>query len=271
MGIKLVAYKIAKFASEIKNIYQQKGAKEMLFFLIERIKNYIIRGVDFVQDGLSAEFSRVLAMATGKNLVYVIGNSHVSAFRGDWRFIVCPIGAATAHNLNKKNSSTRSNEQLLEIISKIKRDRDYVMLVFGEIDCRIHFYNIYMKNKKRVSLPALMQRTISNYGEVLLLLKRKNFKLIVHGIPPASTQDNVYRVEFYAPSKIRVKINKKFNTILKVFCKKNSIPYFDVYSFTVDDYGFIKKEYAADEVHLNGKIKRIFWNWAREELPQLKQ
>ena len=44
-------------------------------------------------------------------------------FRGSMPFLAHHLGAATAYNLNKKNSSTKSNEQLFKVINKLgKRD-----------------------------------------------------------------------------------------------------------------------------------------------------
>jgi hypothetical protein len=38
------------------------------------------------------------------------------------------------------------------------------------------------------------------------------------------------------------------------FCLQNGITYIDVQSVSADENGFMKKQYLADEVHLNGKI-----------------
>jgi hypothetical protein len=163
------------------------------------------------------------------------------------------------------NSTTNSNKKLFTIIDKIKRKKDIVMLVFGEIDCRIHIYYQYKKNNEKFTITELIDRTISNYGVVLEQLDIRDITFCVYGIPPASKQENVFDYPFYAAPEIRSKINKEFNERLKKFCKENGYKYMDIYSKVVDKNGFILEEYAADTTHLNSKIKKFVEEWLNNE------
>jgi hypothetical protein len=45
-----------------------------------------------------------------------------------------------------------------------------------------------------------------------------------------------------------------FSDKLGEFCHQNGIPYIDVKSVSAGENGFMKKQYVADGVHINGKI-----------------
>lgn len=199
---------------------------------------------------LSFIYSRLF----NKPLIYVIGDSHASVFKNKLLFIAHHIGPATMHNLNKKDSSTKSNENLFRIIDKIDPKKDIVMLVFGEIDCRIHIYYQYEKQNKRFTISELIDKTISNYSDVLKKIRLIGIKVCVYGIPATGAQENQYNYPFYGTREIRSNICQEFNKKLKEFCKNNNYPYIDIYLKVADNNGFLLKEFAADEVHLNSKI-----------------
>ncbi|VVB58856.1 GDSL-like Lipase/Acylhydrolase family protein [Candidatus Anstonella stagnisolia] len=195
------------------------------------------------------------AHSTKKPLVHFIGDSHTTSFNFQPRFVVHHIGQATMHNLSKDESSSGSKKLLVLVLSRINRQRDKVCLVFGEIDCRIHFYYQHMKRKgEGATLESLMDETISNYSQVLSGLVQDGFSICVYGIPPAAAQENIHGYPFYGSPSERSKITREFNRLLKAFCSKNSIPFIDVYSATADGNGFLPPVYARDDVHLNSKI-----------------
>ena len=53
---------------------------------------------------------------------------------------------------------------------------------------------------------------------------------------------------------MRSYIYGEFNDRLKKFCENNKYPYINIYPKVSDKNGFLLKEYAADEIHLNGII-----------------
>lgn len=188
-----------------------------------------------------------------KPLIHVIGDSHAKALRGQRLFIVHHLGAATAYNLGKQNSTTKSNEKLFHIVRRLG-GRDVALLVFGEIDCRIHIYYKYMKGGQNRSIGDLIDDTVSNYGEVLKRLGELGLRVFVLGVPPATKVRNEYGYEFYAPPAIHAEINRLFNEKLRSFCEKNGFGYIDVHSGFSDEDGYMLTEYAADEIHLDGRV-----------------
>jgi len=196
--------------------------------------------------------SIVYARLSGKPLVHVIGDSHAKVFRGQRLFIVHHMGAATAHNLAKASSTTSSNRKLFDAISRM-RSGDFAVLVFGEIDCRIHIYNQYEKNDRKRPIRELIDDTVFNYGVIMEELTRLGIRFAVYGVPPATKARNEYHYTFYAPPEEHCRISGMFNERLKGLCARNDYPFIDVYSRFSDEDGFMLREYAADEVHLNGK------------------
>ena len=215
--------------------------------------------------GVCAHSAReyLLARIYKKKLVHFIGDSHVMAFAHYPGFVAHHVGRATAHNLIDLESSTDSRKILFKYLSGIDLKRDKVVTEFGEIDCRIHFYYQYMKNKKRISMPSLMDRTIARYGSVLDEMRRMGADVYVCSVPPAARQGNVFSYPFYAPPRTRARISREFNRKLAQFCKKKGYVFLDIYSKVADSGGFIMKEYAADSSHLNSLVAPM----AKELLP----
>lgn len=219
---------------------------KLYVFLRENIKKI----KDFYNYSMIFFFPKIL----NKPLIHVIGDSHAISFKEDNVFTWYHLGPATAHNLKNKNSKTKSNRKLFRIINNLVSKKDVVLFNFGEIDCRIHIYNQYMKNKKKKNISKLLDETISNYGEVLEEVKRKNVNFFVLSIAPASSQKNFFDYPFYGSKEIRSKIKKEFNQKLKKFCKLKGHKFIDVSSEVSDKKGFILEEYRRDEIHLNEKM-----------------
>lgn len=230
--------------------------------MFKKIYRLILDFANRIVDKMSNTYSYIYSRLFNKLLIHIIGDSHVLVFKNKRLFIAHHIGPATMHNLNKETSSTQSNEKLFDVINKIDTKRDVVMLVFGEIDCRIHIYYQYEKQNKKLTIAELIDRTISNYGYILEKIKLMGIRFCVYGIPALGTQENYYNYPFYGTPQMRSKIYKEFNNRLKIFCRENNYIYIDIYPKVSDNNGFILKEYMADEVHLNERII----NFVRQEL-----
>ncbi len=187
-------------------------------------------------------------------IIHTIGDSHVVPFAYRFPYLIHHISQATAHNLGKEKSFTRSSEYLKLFLSKIDKKRDVVMLVFGEIDARVHIYLQYGKSGRNVSIDTLIDRTVDNYGQVIGRIKADGFAVCVHGIPPAASKEFITALPFTGKPRERSEISRKFNQKLRERCESLGAPYIDIQSIASDENGFIKKYYLADEVHCNGRI-----------------
>jgi len=215
----------------------------------------------FLVDAYTVLYARLL----NKPLVHVMGDSHVVPFRGSMPFLAHHLGAVTAYNLTNKNSSTKSNEKLFKVIEKLG-EKDIVMLSFGEIDCRIHIYYQHKKSDEKYSISDLIDRTISNYGEVMAQLQERGVNFCVYCVSPAAKVGNEYKYPFYGTPEVRSQINRTFNEKMKAFCQKNGYRFIDIYDKVADENGFMLKEYAGDEIHLNRKAVRLVRAEIREKM-----
>jgi lysophospholipase L1-like esterase len=197
---------------------------------------------------------RFKARLSDSCIIHVIGDSHVKPFIYKCPFLVEHISQATAHNLIKEHSFTRSAEFLQLFLSRINKRRDVVFLVFGEIDARVHIYLQYGKSGKAISLDTLVDRTVERYGLAINRIKQAGFAVCVHGIPPAASKEFITALPFSGKPRERSGISRRFNEKLKDFCKSIDVPYVDVQSIASNEDGFIKKYYLADEVHCNSRI-----------------
>jgi hypothetical protein len=220
----------------------------IILWAISPVKNGLTNFKVFLVDTFTVLYARALK----KPLIHVVGDSHVVPFRGSMPFLAHHLGAVTAYNLNSKTSSTRSNEQLFKVIDKLG-NKDIVMLCFGEIDCRIHIYYQHKKSNGKHSIEELIDRTIANYGEVMVKLKERGVNFCVYCVSPATEVGNEYKYPFYGSPEIRSQINRMFNEKLRAFCQKNGYAFIDIYDRVSDRDGLMLKEYASDDIHLNKK------------------
>ena len=191
---------------------------------------------------------------TDQALVHVIGDSHLRPFLFKRPFLLHHISQATAYNLNKENSYSQSKKYLNSFLPGIDKQRDVILLVFGEIDARVHIYLQYEKRKRRTSVDKLIDATVANYGTTIKRLKDEGFAVCVHGLPPAARKNFESDLPFLGSPEQRSDISRIFNLKLYDFCRKNGVPFLDMQSVASDEHGFMKKEFAADEVHLNSRI-----------------
>ncbi len=244
-----------------REVAKQKGRHYFYIYIILWVISPFKNGLRSLYVFLEDSFTVFYARALGKPLIHVIGDSHVIPFRGSMPFLAHHLGAATAYNLIKKDSSTRSNEKLFKIIDKLGKN-DIAMLCFGEIDCRIHIYYQHKKSDGRYSVEDLINRTIANYGEIMWQLKQRGINFFIHCVSPATEVGNEYKYPFYGTPEIRSRINRAFNERLKAFCAENGYRFIDIYDKVADRNGLMLKEYAGDEIHLNKKAVKL----ARTEL-----
>lgn len=216
-----------------------------------RWRNIILRFV-FLRSLVRARFAR-------KPAVHVIGDSHTGIFRRKKPFIVHWLGPATAHNLKNPSSTTMSYKKLIGILKHLIAEGDRVLLLFGEVDCRIHIYNRFVVSGGTRSLEEVVDDTVSRYGEVLDEIDKMGIDFHVGSVTPGGTEGNVFGVPNYPPPDMRPVINRVFNERLHDYCRKHGYSFIDVYSVVVDEDGFIKTEYRSEDgTHLNDGGVELF-------------
>ena len=220
---------------------------------------------------LNLYICQLLRQLKGEKFVHIIGDSHTLAFQ-HCALKVHYLGATTAYNLVNQNSSSGGREKLFKVINSLKKG-ETVLLVFGEIDARIHNYNQYMKKKNeqvlssgnKVSIEKLINNVTRNYSQVIKEIKGKNFKVGVYNIVPPGPQGNIYNYPHYAQWSLRLKITKMMNEQLRNFCRKNGIFFVDIFDQVINHENisvrsFRRGKYIFDDVHLNDKVTKLVIN-----------
>jgi lysophospholipase L1-like esterase len=187
-------------------------------------------------------------------IIHTIGDSHVVPFTYRFPFLVHHISQATAYNLVKEKSFTRSREYLELFLKRVNKKRDVVFLVFGEIDARVHIYLKYGQSQRTRTFDELIDETVARYGQAIMKVKEQGIAVSVHGIPPAASKEFITALPFSGKPRERSEISRKFNEKLREYCRSVNVPYADIQSIASDENGFIKKYYLADEVHCNSRI-----------------
>lgn len=195
-------------------------------------------------------FIIVKARILRDSLIYVVGDSHSLTFQNSYPFIVYHLGAATAFGLASEKSKTNSHEKIISIVKRVRKN-DFLMLSFGEIDCRQHVYRQMILKKMDSSYEVIVSGIIERYFNVINEILMKHKRLIIYGMPPTTRQGNVYKIDHYALPEIQYKIKGIFNNMMITNCKHNGIIYVNIFNKFCDSQGFISKEYSSDMIHLN--------------------
>jgi lysophospholipase L1-like esterase len=243
-------------ASRLSKVSGQTDSEMSRFKIIRgrlslRWRNIVLRFVH-LRCLIRARFGR-------KPAVHVIGDSHTGIFRRKKPFIVHWLGPATAYSLKSPRSTTMSYRKLKRILNNLIAEGDKVLLLFGEVDCRIHLYNQYVLSGGTKTLEEVVDDTVNRYGEVLGEIDKMGIDFHVGCVTPGGTEPNVFGVPNYPPPEMRPVINRVFNERLSEYCRVHGYSFIDVFSVVVDEEGFIKTEYRSqDGTHLNARGVSLF-------------
>ncbi len=135
------------------------------------------------------------------------------------------------------------------------KQNDYVIFYYGfnDIQKNIHKYSCHDYKNAITNL-------ITNYVQYIVLLKHTySIKPIISCIYP-NPRPNALGQNNYGSYNDRQIYTIFANNILLDLCKKNSIPFLNIYDYITDNDGFIKQEHTADNIHLdyNNKLLRKY-------------
>lgn len=204
-------------------------------------------------------------------MIYVFGDSHRSFFtdthpgesrvdrRG--RFVSHTLGPGTAHNFYEK----RHTEMMLTL-SKANPNSG-VVVVAGEIDCRLHIPKIHLETGK--SLPSLIDATVDRFMVSLLDLQRWGFKVIAWGPHPTRHLETLdYNPEWYAgDQRMRNQTCLAFNGALHRRAAEHKIPFATAFYNIIKEYDdyTVHNEAYRDPLHLS----QILWPATEKLLGEL--
>jgi hypothetical protein len=193
-------------------------------------------------------------------MIHILGNSHVNTF-SNWdslsriesshkSFKLHHIGPVTARygydvHLNKINA----------VLVGIRRKKDYIIPMAGEVDCRMHI-GLQADRRKMLDkemVDIFMEGFMKWYDYMLGL----RYRLISFGVHPSTTEDHdmsdIYR-PIYGDMERRNKISRLWNKKLKEESKLRNIPYFDIFDYVVNENDKTNMEFYLDYCHLNSSL-----------------
>lgn len=182
-----------------------------------------------------------------------VGGRSISYVEGvDKRFCVLHLGAATAYNLCK----TDSTSGVLHSYSWLKKAGvikagDSLICCFGEIDIRMHVFK-YIDDNPQV----VIDRIIERYMRFIDILLMDNIIPIIYG--PVGTGKDEWNIDENSRVGTEIERNKAtiyFNLALKKECKNKNIGFFSLYEELISYDYRTKGEYYYDKCHLSQKAR----------------
>ncbi len=215
--------------------------------------NFLIRSKNVITLTLLLIRKKIRRLQS-KPVIYCIGDSHSLLFQHPL-FDIKYIGPATAYRLGALSSSNSSSKKVEEILKNLPpRKQNIILLVFGEIDARIHIYKA--TKEKGITLNEAILETVSSYINYVhrLQVKYPETIFMILNVLPQGEQGNFYGYKYYADRDTRVAITKDLNTTLKSISQKNGIDFIEAYDELIDVNSQRKKEFIFDEIHFSNKI-----------------
>ena len=184
--------------------------------------------------------------------VYVVGDSHAGKFHWWWQdhpegheYIVIGLGGISAHSF--ASNDTKVARDARKVFWEVPAtDKDLILLVLGDGDCRVHFYEHHMRDG--IPLEDLINETVERYGA---FIKTVDKPIAILDAPPAQAIEQRYDFTYYGTRDERAKIALLFNTRLKKWCNENGILFIELYPYIADKRGWLKHDYAhPDGAHV---------------------
>ena len=126
------------------------------------------------------------------------------------------------------------------------KNGDFVIFYYGFNDIQKNI-NLHAKH----NWVEEIEKIFFNYVEYIKVL-REQYKInpiipCIYPIPINTAEGIITLGTFHE----RSEYTKLANNILEDICRKNDIPFLNIYDFITDENGFIKKEFTKDNIHLD--------------------
>ena len=172
---------------------------------------------------------------------FCFGNSHVGVFSGKnnpipdhpekhvdhlpW-FSTFNLGAVTAYQAMKHIQTIKD---ILTTIPEFNKAEDTLILVFGEVDIRVHIHKqIFLQNSN--SQDIIKDISIRYFNAVMILLN-EGFNVALYGcIPTAVRADMALLHPTFGTVQQRNEFSAIFDDLCRKFCRENNIPYISIFN-----------------------------------------
>lgn len=193
-------------------------------------------------------------------MIYVFGNSHSHLFTnskpgtygmGEVKneyFTSISLGPVIAYNFYDHHYN-----EVLNWLDKlnINKNEDYIMLIVGEVDCRVHLpKQINLQNSK---IEDTVNECVNRFFNVFLDLKNKGYKIIGWGGHPSTTSEpsDDPSQPIVGNCFFRNEISLFWDETLKKLCNKHGIPYISLVNDLINEDKLTNMDYFIDYCHLN--------------------
>ena len=186
-------------------------------------------------------------------MIYCFGDSHVSIFSGKdgiipmwelhlpntWdklpQFRTCRLGAFLAYSIGREEH--RGRKMLFEALKEIP-EKSKVLLIFGEIDCRVH--SLKQAQIQQKSLSEIVIDCVMKYFKTIKIISEMGYEVIVFGgIPNGSTI-----VEHHEAARL-------FDFYIKQECSKTNVFCLSIWDKLINEHGKISGKYYMDSYHMS--------------------
>ena len=178
-------------------------------------------------------------------MIYLIGNSHVRGFIGSM-FYQIHLGPVIAYNFMEHHMQKVRN--YLTSIDQI----NYISLVVGEVDCRLHLPK--QADEQKRTDEDVTKECITKITKCYEEIESKGYNIIVFATHPTTIEEHDLRKAdrpIYGSCKRRNNICCIWNQELEQVCKDKGWKFISIYKHLVDENGLTKMEYFEDYCHLN--------------------
>ncbi len=184
--------------------------------------------------------------------VHTFGDSHASGEYSHWNDIkISDINIVCNYRGPKlMYSFGKLKKKLLNIKDFGVQENDIVIFCYGEIDCRNH---VHKHINKYFSYVDVIDKLVINYFRAIKENVRQfdNIKVCVYNVvPPTRFIETNDDYPFIGTNEERKTYTLYMNKKLKEYCKKLKYNFFDIYNFSCDKDGFLKKNISDGNVHL---------------------
>ena len=194
--------------------------------------------------------AQFLNCTTVRNII-VLGDSHALVFLSRrfrryfplTKFDVCSVGGATASGLDNPNSLTAAYEMFSNKLSSVPKN-SIVIVMLGEV--YTGFVIWWRSQKSGHGIELMLGRAVKkNYTKFISELDSSHRPLVISTPMPTITDDNEWgevanlRSEISATQRERTDLTLRFNSEIREYCGRYSIPYVDRDKASLGDDGLV--------------------------------
>ncbi|WP_197463325.1 tetratricopeptide repeat protein [Prochlorococcus sp. MIT 1306] len=216
---------------------------DAFFFLFESFKGRLQKKL-VKEFSYTEQFLGDVLNTLSVSRIVAFGDSHVLLFEDIKDIEVNHVGASTAYNLIKKDTSTGGRQRVLNRTKRMDPKDEAVLLCFGEVDIRANILKYCYRHN--LSIQVCVSNVVSRYLEFADEIISQGFKVLVYGGYGSGSD----RIAFGSEAE-RNYAADYLNRTLDEACKKKGIIYFSLHDCFFDSASLkTDSRFLVDDFHL---------------------